>query len=241
VPAAQPAGLDPDASEPAANETAPVRQGPSEGLAQGSAPLEDVAVIDRGDVGPREIAEAVPAAEGEPAAPKPGSVRPLHRGDPAGLPGSHLLPEGSEPPVAEPEARASAQMPVPEPVPAPVPVPARAPAPPLPRPEPARAADPAPRVAEPTPAVPRAEPAPAPRASSARPPAPAFPALRVEQTTWHPLAERRVAVIEVPGSGAQSVHEGDLVAGALVERIEPSAVVFEHAGREVRRKVGIAQ
>jgi hypothetical protein len=82
------------------------------------------------------------------------------------------------------------------------------------------------------------KPSPTPRAESPRPPAASFPALRVERTTWHPLAERRVAVVLVPGAEAQSVHEGDVVAGARVKRIEPSGVVFEHAGREVRRKIG---
>jgi hypothetical protein len=66
---------------------------------------------------------------------------------------------------------------------------------------------------------------------------PAFPAIRVERTTWHPIAERRVAVLDVPGEGSQSVHEGDPVAGTVVKRIEPSGVVFEHDGREVRRKI----
>jgi hypothetical protein len=42
----------------------------------------------------------------------------------------------------------------------------------------------------------------------------------------------------VPGSGVQSVHEGDVLAGALVKRIEPSGVVFEHSGREIRRRIG---
>jgi hypothetical protein len=74
-----------------------------------------------------------------------------------------------------------------------------------------------------------------------RPPAPTpdpFPALRVERTTWHPLAERRLAVVDVPGEGPRELREGDPVAGATVASIEPSGVVFRFAGRDVRRKIG---
>ncbi len=195
---------------------------------------EEVAVIDRGSPGPRIIAEP-PAPGAEPSAPKPGSVRPLHREDPRVLPGRHVLPEDREDPeapVAVPEA-ASAKPPAPAIPPRPA--------------EPARTPAPAPRAAEPARSPAEQPPAEAPRAAAKAPPdrtvepvpsAP-FPAIRVERTSWHPVAERRVALIDVPHQGAQSVHEGELVAGVLVKRIEPSAVVFEHAGRVVRRKIGV--
>jgi hypothetical protein len=47
-----------------------------------------------------------------------------------------------------------------------------------------------------------------------------------------------MAVVEVPGEGARNVREGEQVEGAVVTLIEPSGVVFRHAGREVRRRVG---
>ena len=177
---------------------------------------DEVAVIDRG-VPPPRVAVETPAANTE--VPLPGSVRPFRRADPKALPGRHLLPETTAAPEAPVE-------PPPAPVQAP---PAVAPAPAVVR-----------RAPAPAPPEPAAEPEPPKRvaASPPPPPAPAFPALRVERTTWHPVAERRVAVVDVPGGGTQSVHEGEPVAGAVVLRIEPSGVVFEHAGREVRRKVG---
>ena len=233
-----PAAPGPSVPEPAARPLAPEPEVP-----------EDVAVIDHGTRGPRPIAEMSPASE-QNAPPMPGSVRPYHRADPQGLPGRHLLPESdpvAEPPVDAGEAVAAVQPPAPAVAPAATRAPAPVPAPAVPPareapPAPAEAVAtprPAPRAAEPArAAAPRSEPAPAPRAASPRPAAAPFPALRVERTTWHPLAERRVALVEVPGTGEQSVHEGDLVAGAVVKRIEPSGVVFEHAGREVRRKIG---
>jgi len=193
--------------------------------------LEDVVVVDRGTPQPRIVDEPEPAPSAEAAAPKPGSLRPMHRPDPRALPGRHLIPEAADVPAVVPEVAASVQAPAPATSPEPAPLP-----------------EPAPRVERPPTPVeaPRVEPAPAPRAATppreatktaSAAPAP-FPDLRVERTTWHPVAERRVAVIELPGGGTQSVHEGDRVAGAVVKRIEPSGVVFEQAGREVRRKIG---
>jgi hypothetical protein len=83
----------------------------------------------------------------------------------------------------------------------------------------------------------RPEAASAPRRATPPRPDP-FPALRVERTTWHPLAERRLAIVEVAGEGARELREGDQVAGATVASIEPSGVVFRFDGRDVRRKVG---
>jgi hypothetical protein len=123
-----------------------------------------------------------------------------------------------------------------------------------PFPEPARMGAPviaAPQPPAPPPApLPQAVKAPAPEAAPARreasrvasrpppPPPDPLPAFRVERTTWHPLAERRLAVVDVPGQGVRELREGDEVDGATVSRIEPSGVVFRYQGREVRRKVG---
>jgi hypothetical protein len=107
-------------------------------------------------------------------------------------------------------------------------------APPSPAPPPVReTAPPSPSLAAPA----RPEAASAPRRAAPSPPDP-FPALRVERTTWHPLAERRLAVVDVAGEGARELREGDPVAGATVATIEPSGVVFRFDGRDVRRKVG---
>lgn len=203
-------------------------------------PLDEVAVIDRGTLPPRIAEESAPAPSAAPADPPPGSVRPFQHADPRELPGRHPLPQEA-PAGAQPGARATAPPALP-----PKPAAAAIPAPPAPeaaQAEPVREADPefAPK-APPTP-LPKAEPAPPkpapPKPHAPAPPAPPAVALPVvEHTTWHPIAERRVAVVKLPGGGTQSVHEGELVAGALVKRIEPSGVVFEHAGRELRRKIG---
>jgi hypothetical protein len=213
----------PPAQSPAAARTpAPVAAPPAPAEVEVA---EEVEVIDRGAVAPRIALEsgAAPAADAE--APRPGSVRPFRRSDPKALPGRHLLPEEQPVALEAPEAAEAT---------------APAPAPETARPEPAPEIErrtPAPEIASRAPAPPEPELA-KPAASPAAPPAPAFPALRVERTTWHPTAERRVAVVELGGEGAQSVREGERVGGAVVRRIEPSGVVFEHAGREVRRKVG---
>jgi hypothetical protein len=119
--------------------------------------------------------------------------------------------------------------------------------PPPPRPEPAEPppgsvrpfphASPEPRAPAPGVEPPPAK-RPAPAAKAAVAPASAFSAPRVSRTTWHPVAERRTAVVELPGGGTENVREGQLVAGVLVKRIEPSGVLFERAGRELRRTVG---
>jgi len=99
------------------------------------------------------------------------------------------------------------------------------------------------RVAAAAPAAPRAEPQPKP-ASRAAAPAPILrppvPGVYVERTIWHPLAERRVAVVEVEGSeGTLELHEGDVVGPLVVGKIEPSSVFFVHDGVELRRRVGV--
>ncbi len=65
------------------------------------------------------------------------------------------------------------------------------------------------------------------------------PGLRVERTVWHPIAERRVAVIEFGQSAEhREIREGDAVGPLVVSKIEPSGVVFVHDGVEMRRRIG---
>lgn len=63
------------------------------------------------------------------------------------------------------------------------------------------------------------------------------PGVRVDKTYWHPKADRRTAVITVDGS-VEEIQEGDAVGPLVVSKIEPSGVVFEHEGVEIRRRVG---
>lgn len=61
----------------------------------------------------------------------------------------------------------------------------------------------------------------------------------VTRTTWHPSAERRLAVVRGAGdSQDREVHEGDSVGSLQVLRIEPSGVVFLRQGVEIRQRVG---
>ena len=195
---------------------------------------DDVEVIDRGAPAPRIAAEPAAAAAAAAAEPPPGSVRPFRRAERHALPGAHQLPEEAaggasailapQPPTPAPPPLAAAEPPVRAPAPRPEPV--------APAPAPLAVKPPVPETAPARPEVARAPSRPAP------PPPNPFPALRVERTTWHPLAERRLAVVDVPGQGARELREGDEVAGAVVSLIEPSGVVFRYAGREIRRKVG---
>jgi hypothetical protein len=66
-----------------------------------------------------------------------------------------------------------------------------------------------------------------------------IPGLRVERTVWHPVAERRVALIELDQSAERrEIREGDAVGPLVVSEIEPSGVVFVHEGVEMRRRIG---
>jgi len=63
--------------------------------------------------------------------------------------------------------------------------------------------------------------------------------IRVEKTLWHPQADRRVAVVTLPGhEGPLRVREGEVVGEVLVSKIEPSGVVFTGERGDVRRAVG---
>jgi hypothetical protein len=74
------------------------------------------------------------------------------------------------------------------------------------------------------------------RRSSVIPPP---PRVEVLKTRWHPASERRLAEVKLPGTSRSiTIREGDTVASMSVSSIEPSSVVFDHAGRRVRRRVG---
>ncbi len=99
-------------------------------------------------------------------------------------------------------------------------------------------------------AAPAAKPPPTPRAKPPPKPAPPaaesepimrspVPTVYVERTIWHPMAERRVAVVALEGNDETlELHEGDAVGPLVVAKIEPSGVFFVHDGVELRRRVG---
>jgi hypothetical protein len=67
----------------------------------------------------------------------------------------------------------------------------------------------------------------------------ATPGVSVLRTIWHPKAERRTALLEVPGGESpHEYREGDRVGSFTLLRIEPSGVVFERDGVELREKIG---
>jgi hypothetical protein len=66
-----------------------------------------------------------------------------------------------------------------------------------------------------------------------------LPEIFVARTVWHPVAERRVAEVEVRGRPEPlRLREGDAVGPLVVGKIEPSGVVFLHEQVELRRRVG---
>jgi hypothetical protein len=223
----------------------------------------DVEMVDRPDALPR-LADSEPVAPG-PIQPRPGSVRPVENSAAAerarqaalaeynaaerarrGLPAEVIPPAPPQPPdtvAAQPEPSpvtpdvAQAAPPEPSPVAPPAPV---APAPavkPEPKAEVAHAAPkPAPKPAAARPALPKEAPAREPA-----PPPPTAVAVSVEKTQWHPLADRRIAWLNVPGeSEPHRVVEGDVVDGLIVSKIEPSGVVFDRDGEKIRRGLGKA-
>ena len=126
----------------------------------------------------------------------------------------------AQPPVAQAEAPA---------LPAPDPWLAEPPVEP-PKPAPRKAVVPAPPESIPTQTASQREPEPAASV--------ALPVIRVDRTSWHPVAERREATVRIGGGDARRVREGERVGDYQVTRIEPSAVVFERDGNELRRKIG---
>lgn len=176
-------------------------------------------------------------AEPPPRPPRLGEVRPGEvamrpRQATAPVPPVPALAPRSTPPAptaasAEPKTRA------PEPTATMASVPEITPKEPArPRPAPAVATPPVPpkREASPPP------PAPVPAPAVAKAPA---PSISVERTHWHPLPERRLAIVDVSGHEEPlRLHEGDEVGPLRVAKIEPSGVVFVQDGVEVRHAVG---
>lgn len=193
--------------------------------AAGLQPAEDVAVLRQITPTPLRVSEAE-SAPGAPSGPGPGEVRP----------GAEAMKPKPRPATPPPSAVAA------------VAAQPRAPEPAEPEPRAARPASPTPPVAEASaPELPASEREIAPppeRSFSAREPEPArspVPVILVSRTQWHPDPERREALIEVErddGSEKLRVHEGDAVGNLVVERIEPSGVVFDYDGVELRHGVG---
>jgi hypothetical protein len=221
----------------------------------------DVQTVDRPEALPI-LADSDPIQPG-PQQPKPGSVRPVETSAAAERARQAALAEynaaeraqrGLPPEVAQPSPPQPAT-PVPvvaaqnvdiQPAPpalAPAPAPAQLPVAQGARPEPevvAAQAAPEPKPAA-KPAARRAAPkaAPAPAAKPAAPPPTPEIAVSVEKTQWHPMADRRIAWLRVPGDSApRRVVEGDVVDGLLISAIEPSGVVFERDGEKIRRPLG---
>jgi hypothetical protein len=72
-------------------------------------------------------------------------------------------------------------------------------------------------------------------------PAPRAPAVEVSvvRTVWHPKSERRTALLAAPGDESpREYREGDRVGALVLLRIEPSGVVFDREGVELRRGIG---
>lgn len=147
---------------------------------------------------------------------------------PAGTPdepSAKSVPSAVEPPATR-ETAASAARPVVEPdsevVVAVVPPKSLPSEPTVEAPEP-KTVDPPRKVAVAPPPVPRSP----------------MPDIYVARTVWHPIADRRIAVVEF-GEGGETLElrEGDVIGPLVVGEIEPTGVYFVHEGVEVRRRVG---
>jgi hypothetical protein len=215
----------------------------------------DVEIIERPDALPR-LADSEPIAAAD-TEPKRGSTRPVEtsaamermrqaaRAEYAAAERARRgLPQAPSP--AEPAVEPAPAEPQPTKIVAVAPdilVQApEAPPPPQPAPEPVQEAKPAPSPPpEPKPVREAAAPRPAPepvREAPAPPPAD-LPSFAIEKTQWHPLADRRVAWLRMPGeSEPRRVVEGDVIDGLLVAKIEPSGVVFERDGKKIQRVLG---
>jgi hypothetical protein len=65
------------------------------------------------------------------------------------------------------------------------------------------------------------------------------PGVSVLRTIWHPKPERRTALVETRDDYEPfEVREGERVGSLTVVRIEPSGVIFERDGEQLRQKVG---
>ncbi len=65
-----------------------------------------------------------------------------------------------------------------------------------------------------------------------------FPEIEVRSVRWHPDAERRVAWVDLPQVGPLEIHEGDIVSGVLVLRIDPGAVELQLGSAQRRVTLG---
>jgi hypothetical protein len=177
--------------------------------------------------GPGDVAGQPPSESIAAARPAPGSVRPGAR------PKRRPTAAAGSPVATAPAPTSSAPAARTTPSPSAQPDPVKATPPPVTRPA---VEEPAPRPTEVASAVP-AEQVAAPRVKQV--PRSAIPEVTVERTVWHPLADRRVAVVAL-ADRAESVelHEGDALGPLVVAEIEPTGVVFVHEGVELRRSVG---
>ncbi len=66
-----------------------------------------------------------------------------------------------------------------------------------------------------------------------------FPGVQLTSVRWHPKPERRTIEIGVQGARPVVAHEGDLVEGIKVRRIDPGAVELEMG--ESRRRLSLGQ
>jgi hypothetical protein len=199
-----------------------------------------------------------------PPPPRRAALRAPPTAEPEPRPAPPVAAAPSAAPVAPPEVAAVAPEPVkpktrpalPAAAPAPPEVAAVAPEPVKPKTRPARpAAAPAPapkpelvqKQAEPAPppVQPKAGSAPATGTQVQRPSAPntslraQVPTVFVSRTQWHPDRARRVAIVEVDGSGETlELHEGDAIGPLVVEEIQPTGVFFGHDGIAIMRRVG---
>ncbi|MBW2316510.1 MAG: hypothetical protein JRH10_20295 [Deltaproteobacteria bacterium] len=204
---------------------------------------------------PTEIVLPAPRPEFQEPTRATRPVRP--RREPSPLPRARQPLQPAEPPIiadashraaSTPAPRAAsrpapeAPRPVAKAVEAPAPTPARvAASPPTPAPvaappptlEPAPAATPDPEVVE---AVEKIAGIMGQPEVATRSP---LPRMIVERTLWHPRSERRLAFLKVEGrAGLVELREGDAVGDAVVQQIDPSAVVFLHRGVEIRHRIG---
>jgi hypothetical protein len=65
-----------------------------------------------------------------------------------------------------------------------------------------------------------------------------FPDVTLNSVRWHPDAERRVAQVDLPQVGPLEIHEGDIVSGVLVVRIDPGAIELQVGSAHRRVTIG---
>jgi hypothetical protein len=244
-----------DAPSPAVARAAPSPASDAAGV-----PTREIAVARELRAAPRpaptpELRAAprpAPAPEPEPARVAPRSAEPTRapvappRREPAPRPAAEVASSPPPKPAPDPAPARVAAAPAPAPVAAVARVAAAAPEPaivepaalaaPSPIPQPASVAAPPPEAAGPEPET-RAVPGIVGRPEVARR-AP-LPRMVVARTLWHPTPGRRLAYLRVEGRpGTVELREGDAVGDAVVQQIDPSAVVFLHRGVEIRRRIG---